>query len=142
PASACIRAQVVTFLWRAAGAPEPSITSNPFEDVLETDYFYKAVLWAYEKGITAGVDDTHFGPAQPCSRAQVVTFLWRAAGAPEASAESAFTDVTDPDAFYYDAVLWAVENGITAGMGDGTFGINAVCNRAQIVTFLYRVYAV
>ena len=93
-----------------------------------------------EKGITAGVDATHFGPTLPCTRAQVVTFLWRAVGAPEVDAESTFTDVTDSTAYYYDAVLWAVENGVTAGMGDGTFGFSAVCNRAQVVTFLYRVY--
>ncbi|MBP3660184.1 MAG: S-layer homology domain-containing protein, partial [Oscillospiraceae bacterium] len=136
PAAACGRAQVVTFLWRAAGSPEPETSVNPFEDVNEDNYFYKAVLWAMENGITAGVDDTHFGPALPCTRAQVVTFLWRAVGAPEATAESTFTDVTDSGAYYYDAVLWAVENGVTAGMGDGTFGVSAVCNRAQVVTFL------
>ena len=140
PAADCGRAQVVTFLWRAAGSPEPTNTNNPFVDVNEGNYFYKAVLWAVEKGITAGVDDTHFGPTLPCTRAQVVTFLWRAVGAPEVDAESTFTDVTDSAAYYYDAVLWAVENGVTAGMGDGTFGVTAVCNRAQVVTFLYRVY--
>ena len=141
PAAACGRAQVVTFLWRAAGSPEPTNTNNPFVDVNEGNYFYKAVLWAVGKGITAGVDATHFGPTLPCTRAQVVTFLWRAVGAPEAAGESAFTDVTDSAAYYYDAVLWAVENGVTAGMGDGTFGVTAVCNRAQVVTFLYQVYA-
>ncbi|MBP3660107.1 MAG: S-layer homology domain-containing protein, partial [Oscillospiraceae bacterium] len=140
PAADCGRAQVVTFLWRAAGSPEPVSNVNPFVDVNEGNYFYKAVLWAVEKGITAGVDATHFGPTLPCTRAQVVTFLWRAVGAPEATAESTFTDVTDSGAYYYDAVLWAVENGVTAGMGDGTFGVTAVCNRAQVVTFLYRVY--
>ncbi|MBP3659759.1 MAG: discoidin domain-containing protein, partial [Oscillospiraceae bacterium] len=141
PAADCGRAQVVTFLWRAAGSPEPTNTNNPFVDVNEGNYFYKAVLWAVEKGITAGVDDTHFGPTLPCTRAQVVTFLWRAVGAPEATGESTFTDVTDSGAYYYNAVLWAVENGVTAGMGDGTFGVSAVCNRAQVVTFLYHVYA-
>ena len=141
PAVDCGRAQVVTFLWRAAGSPEPETSVNPFEDVTEADYFYKAVLWAMENGITAGVDATHFGPTLPCTRGQVVTFLWRAVGAPEVDAESTFTDVTDSGAYYYDAVLWAVENGVTAGMGDGTFGVSAVCNRAQVVTFLYHVYA-
>ena len=140
PASACIRAQVVTFLWRAAGEPEPETSVNPFEDVNEGDYFYKAVLWALEKGITTGVDAEHFGPMMPCNRAQVVTFLWRAAGEPDAAAESVFSDVTDPGTFYYNAVRWAVENGITTGMGDGTFGVATDCNRAQIVTFLYRAY--
>ena len=140
PASACIRAQVVTFLWRAAGEPEPETSVNPFEDVNEGDYFYKAVLWALEKGITTGVDAEHFGPMMPCNRAQVVTFLWRAAGEPDAAAESVFSDVTDPGTFYYNAVRWAVENGITPGMGDGTFGVATDCNRAQIVTFLYRAY--
>ena len=106
----------------------------------EGDYFYKAVLWALEKGITTGVDAEHFGPMMPCNRAQVVTFLWRAAGEPDAAAESVFSDVTDPGAFYYNAVRWAVENGITTGMGDGTFGVATDCNRAQIVTFLYRAY--
>ena len=140
PAANCGRAQVVTFLWRAAGAPEPENAVNPFEDVTESDYFYKAVLWAVENGITAGVDATHFGPTLPCTRAQVVTFLWRAVGAPDATAASTFTDVTDSGAYYYDAVLWAVENGVTAGMGDGTFGVTTICNRAQVVTFLYRAY--
>ena len=141
PDTACSRAQVVTFLWRAAGSPEPVSNVNPFEDVNEDNYFYKAVLWAVENGITSGVDATHFGPGAACNRAQVVTFLWRVAGAPEATAGgSGFSDVTDPESFYYDAVLWAVENGVTAGMGDGTFGVSNVCNRAQVVTFLYRIY--
>ena len=142
PTTACNRAQVVTFLWRAAGSPEPTITENPFVDVPAGSFYYKAVLWAVEEDITTGIDDSHFNPFGDCTRGQVVTFLWRAMGKPDAAGESTFSDVTVPGAFYYKAVLWAVENGITAGMGDGTFGINAVCNRAQIVTFLYRVYAV
>ena len=142
PLTACNRAQVVTFLWRAAGSPEPTITENPFVDVPAGTFYYKAVLWAVEEDITTGIDDSHFNPFGDCTRGQVVTFLWRAMGKPDAAGESTFSDVTVPGAFYYKAVLWAVENGITAGMGDGTFGINAVCNRAQIVTFLYRVYAV
>ena len=141
PNGECMRAVVVTFLWRAAGSPEPTTTVNPFVDVKETDYFYKAVLWAYEKGITTGVDATHFGPTLTCNRAQVVTFLYRAVGQPEHGRfERPFTDL-EYGAFYYDAVLWAVENKVTDGMGDGTFGINATCNRAQVVTFLYRTYA-
>ncbi|MBE6951825.1 MAG: hypothetical protein E7451_10920 [Ruminococcaceae bacterium] len=140
PNGECMRAVVVTFLWRAAGSPEPTTTVNPFVDVAESDYFYKAVLWAYEKGITTGVDATHFGPTLICNRAQVVTFLYRAVGQPEHGRfERPFSDL-EYGAFYYDAVLWAVENGVTEGMGDGTFGINATCNRAQVVTFLYRTY--
>ena len=142
PYAACNRAQVVTFLWRAAGSPDPSIGSNPFEDVHVGDFFYKAVLWAYEKGITDGVDDTHFAPNIACSRAQVVTFLYRAMEKPSYTTDkSGFIDVTDPKAFYYDAVLWAVENEITNGVADNFFGINETCNRAQIVTFLYRAMA-
>ena len=140
PLTACNRAQVVTFLWRAAGSPEPTITENPFVDVPAGSFYYKAVLWAVEAGITTGVSPDHFNPFGDCTRGQVVTFLWRAVGAPKAAGESAFTDVTDSNAYYYDAVLWAVKNGVTTGVGDGTFGVNNVCNRAQVVTFLYRAY--
>ena len=95
-----------------------------------------------EKGITNGVDESHFAPYEACSRSQVVTFLYRAMEKPACSANaSGFADVTDPGAFYYDAVLWAVENGITTGLGNGNFGVNEICNRAQIVTFLYRTLA-
>ena len=139
PNGKCNRATIVTFLWRAAGEPEPETTVNPFVDVKEKDFFYKAVLWAYENGITTGTDATHFNPYGSCNRAQVVTFLWRAEGEPAATTtESGFSDVTATNAYYYNAVLWAVENGITNGMGNGTFGVNAACNRAQVVTFLYR----
>ena len=140
PDVACSRSQVVTFLWRAAGSPEPESTENPFADVAEGDFFYKPVLWAVENGITKGVDGTHFDPNGECSRSQFVTFLWRAMGkpAPE-TAENPFVDVTE-GAFYYDAVLWAVENGVTKGVDADTFGIEGVCNRAQVVTFLYRAY--
>ena len=140
PLGQCQRAQVVTFLWRAAGKPEPVGTNNPFVDVKETDFYYKAVLWAVEKGITNGLDATHFGPFAYCNRAQVVTFLWRSVGRPEAGAANPFTDVVE-GAFYYDAVLWAVEKGVTNGLSATEFGINAICNRAQIVTFLYRTFA-
>ena len=106
-------------------------------DVNEGDYFYKAVLWAIEKGITSGVDDTHFGPALPCSRAQVVTFLYRAAGQPELeSRRNPFTDL-DYTAYYFDCVLWAVNEGITGGISETEFAPDQVCNRAQVVTFLY-----
>ena len=137
PDALCQRAAVVTFLWRAAGSPEPENTVNPFVDVPEGSFFYKAVLWALEKGITNGVDEHHFAPFGNCSRAQVVTFLWRANGCPEADAVNPFVDVTE-GSFYETAVLWAVENGITNGMSANIFGVDSICNRAQIVTFLYR----
>ena len=141
PGGTCLRAHAVTFLWSAAGSPEPETTVNPFEDVNESDFYYKAVLWAVENGITEGVDETHFGPALECNRAQIVTFLWSAAGKPEpTSTENPFTDVSE-SAWYCKAVLWAAQNGITSGLTETTFGPGAVCNRAQIVTFLYKVYA-
>ena len=139
PSVQCSRAQVVTFLWKAAGSPEPTSAENPFEDVKESDYFYKAVLWAKENEITAGVDDTHFGPSVKCSRAQVVTFLWKAMDAPESDAEVTFTDVPTT-AWYYNAVAWAVENEITSGTGNNAFGSTTICSRAQVVTFLYKTY--
>jgi hypothetical protein len=126
----------VTFLWAAAGKPEPASNENPFVDVAETDYFYKAVLWASENGYTSGVDATHFDPNAECLREQVVTFLWAADGKPVAAGEVPFTDV-QLSAWYYNAVAWAVENKITSGMGDGTFGVGVTCTRAQVVTFLY-----
>ena len=140
PGNDCLRAQVVTFLWRAAGEPEPSSTVNPFEDVTEGDFYYKAVLWAVENGITNGSDATHFNPMGVCNRAQVVTFLHRAFGNPAVeNAANPFTDVTG-DTWYAAPVLWAVENGITNGLTATEFGPNSNCNRAQIVTFLYRAY--
>ena len=132
------RAQVVTFLYAAAGKPEPTSTENPFVDVAETDWFYKAVLWAVENKITAGVDATHFDPNDTCVREQVVTFLYAAAGKPETSAVVNFTDVQS-GAWYYAPVAWALEHGVTSGMGDGTFGVGSTCTRAQVVTFLYAV---
>ena len=138
PYAACQRAQVVTFLWRAAGCPEPISTENPFVDVKEDDYYYKAVLWALENGITNGIDSTHFGPFEVCNRAQVVTFLHRSLGEPGAyGVIHTFTDV-DPTEFYYSAMLWAVEERVTRGLTNDTFGPNVHCNRAQIVTFLHR----
>ena len=139
PNAACNRAQVVTFLWRAAGSPEPAVTENPFADVQKGSFYEKAVLWAVEKGITTGTDGTHFSPDMVCNRATVVTFLHRAMEKPASETEVNFTDV-QPGQFYTEAVAWAVEMGITNGMGDGTFGVNTACNRAQIVTFLYRAY--
>ena len=138
PDANCTRAQVVTFLWRAAGKPEPTSTDNPFNDVKPEDYFYKPVLWAVENGITAGLNATTFGPSEPCTRGQVVTFLWRAAGKPAAvNALNDFTDVTADD-YFYTPVLWAVENNITAGMGNGKFAPSDPCTRGQVVTFLFR----
>ena len=140
PTGTCKRAQVVTFLWRAAGSPEPTSTNNPFTDVKESDYFYKAVLWAVEKGITTGTSATTFNPTGTCKRAQVVTFLWRSAGSPDATATGNLFPDVERTAYYGKAVLWAVENGITNGMSDGTFGVSENCSRAQVVTFLYRTY--
>lgn len=138
PDAACTRAQIVTFLWRAHGSPEPAMTENPFTDVKESAYYYKAVLWAVENKITTGKTDTSFEPGTTCTRSQAVTFIWRANGKPApVTTENTFPDVHS-SAYYYDAVLWAVENGITNGFKDGTFGPTKTCNRGQIVTFLYR----
>ncbi len=140
PDTYCLRGQIVTFLWRAAGCPEPETKENPFTDVSDREYFYKAVLWAVENGITNGTGDGLFSPYYSCNRAQAVTFLWRAMGGPKASSSlNPFTDVA-PDAYYYDAVLWAVENGITNGVSATSFAPTKTCTRAQIVTFLYRAY--
>ena len=137
PNATCTRAQVVTFLWRAAGQPEPTMTGNPFKDVSSGAYYYKAVLWAVEKGVTEGTSKTTFSPNNGCTRAQVVTFLWRAEGKPQpTSSSNPFTDVTG--GYYYDAVLWAVENNITSGTSTTKFSPNATCTRGQVVTFLYR----
>ena len=138
PSEDCTRAQVVTFLWRAAGSPEPKTATNPFQDVREKDYFYKAVLWAVENGITSGTSKTRFSPNESCTRAQVVTFLWRyeKQKAPK-SAANPFKDVK-ADAYYYKAVLWAVEQGITQGTSKTKFSPDDTCTRGQIVTFLYR----
>ena len=133
----CTRAQAVTFLWRAAGSPEPETRVMPFTDVPVGSYYYNAVLWAIENGITEGTRDTMFSPDATCSRAQIVTFLWRAGGSPAASGNSAFTDVAS-DAYYAAAVIWAEKNDITGGIGGGLFGSNNDCTRGQIVTFLYR----
>ena len=139
PNDHCMRAHVVTFLWRAAGSPEPVQQVNPFSDVKKSDFYYKAVLWAVENNITNGMSPTTFGPFVYCNRAQVVTFLYRTQENPETSASNPFTDV-QKGSFYEKPVLWAVENGITNGLTTTTFGPNATCNRAQIVTFLYRAY--
>lgn len=137
PTAACTRAQVVTFLWRAAGSPAPESSVNPFADVAEGSYYYDAVLWAVEQGITKGTSDTTFSPNTNCTRAQIVTFLWRSQKSPADGTANPFTDVA-ADAYYADAVLWATENGITGGTTATTFSPNANCTRAQIVTFLFR----
>ena len=137
PDGSCTRAQAVTFLWRAAGSPEPKSAAMPFTDVPAGSYFEKAVLWAVENGITKGTSDTTFSPDASCTRAQIVTFLWRAGGSPAVSGNSAFTDVAS-DAYYAAAVTWAEKNGVTGGIGGGLFGSDNTCTRAQIVTFIYR----
>ncbi len=143
PNASATRAQVVTMLWRAAGCPEPAAESNPFSDVSDTGScapYYKAILWANENGIALGYGDGCFRPYQTCTRAQVVTFLWRFAEEPECTAENSFSDVSDTGscAPYYKAILWANENGIALGYGDGCFKPDQTCTRAQIVTFIAR----
>ena len=138
PDAICTRAQMVTFLWRAWGCPEPEGRDHPFRDIPESAYYESAVLWALEQGITRGVSDDRFDPDGACTRAQAVTFLWRLAGMPTPAAQNAaFTDL-ELDEYYVNPILWAAEQGITQGMGSGTFGINVPCTRAQMVTFLHR----
>ena len=140
PEADCLRSQVVTFLWRAEGCPEADGRENPFRDVGPEDYCYEAVLWALEEGITNGVSADRFGPDEPCTREQVVTFLYRTMGEPRVRNVSCpFTDV-QKDAWYEKPILWAVKNGITNGTSADTFGVGEICTRAQIVTFLYRTY--
>lgn len=138
PADGCTRAQIVTFLWRTAGSPEPKAL-NSFDDVLADTYYAKAVAWAVENGITVGTTATTFSPDAICTRAHGVAFLYRAAKAAAPSGELVFTDVS-ANAYYADAVKWATEKGITKGISDTLFGPNNTCTRAQIVTFLYRLY--
>ena len=141
PYKSCTRAEIVTFLWRAAGSPEPTITRNPFRDVNAVTHssYYKAILWASQKGITSGTSATAFSPDQVCTRAQIVTFLYRYAGQPSGYYSNPFKDVgATSEASYYKAVLWAVGKGITTGTSATTFSPYASCNRAEAVTFLYR----
>ena len=141
PYKSCTRAEIVTFLWRAAGSPEPTITRNPFRDVNAVTHssYYKAILWASQKGITSGTSATAFSPDQVCTRAQIVTFLYRYAGQPSGYYSNPFKDVgTTSEASYYNAILWAVGKGITTGTSATTFSPYASCNRAEAVTFLYR----
>ena len=137
PDGICTRAQAVTFLWRTAGSPKPETRTMPFTDVPAGSYYYDAVLWAVENGITEGTSDTTFSPNSTCTRAQIVAFLWRSEKSPAAGSRNPFADVKST-AYYADAVLWAVENDITKGTTNTTFSPNADCTRAQIVTFLWR----
>ena len=137
PDGICTRAQAVTFLWRTAGSPEPETRTMPFTDVPAGSYYYDAVLWAVENGITKGTSDTTFSPDATCSRAQIVTFLWRSEKSPAAGTANPFADVKST-AYYADAVLWAVKEDITKGTTNTTFSPDADCTRAQIVTFLWR----
>ena len=140
PDGICTRAQAVTFLWRAAGSPAPKSSAMPFTDVPAGSYYYNAVLWAVENGISKGTSDTAFSPDKTCTRAQIVTFLWRSQNAPAAGSSNPFADVAASD-YYAGAVLWAVKNDITKGTGATTFSPDADCTRAQIVTFLWRTLA-
>ena len=139
PDGICTRAQAVTFLWRTAGSPKPETRAMPFTDVPVGSYYYDAVLWAVENGITKGTSDTTFSPNMTCSRAQIVAFLWRSEKSPAAGTANPFADVKST-AYYADAVLWAVKEDITKGTTSTTFSPNADCTRAQIVTFLYRAF--
>ena len=137
PDGICTRAQAVTFLWRAAGSPKPETRTMPFTDIPAGSYYYDAVLWAVENGITKGTSNTTFSPNMTCSRAQIVTFLWRSEKSPAAGTANPFADVKST-AYYADAVLWAVKEDITKGTTNTTFSPDADCTRAQIVTFLWR----
>ena len=137
PNASCTRAQMVTFLWRAAGSPAPKSMTNPFRDVRSTDYYYDAVLWAVENGITSGTGADTFAPNATVTRGQTVTFLYRAAGSPAVGGNAGFSDVNAND-YYNSAVAWAAENNITGGTGNGKFSPKADCTRGQIVTLFYR----
>ena len=136
----CDRSQAVFFIWAAEGRPEPALTQNPFVDVKPGAYYYKAVLWAKEKGVTGGVDSTHFGPTGNVTRGQIMTFLYAAQGKPPVSSSGGFTDVKSSD-YYSGPVSWAAENGISSGKGSSTtFKPKDNCKREEIVTFLFQAY--
>ncbi|MBQ6159337.1 MAG: S-layer homology domain-containing protein [Oscillospiraceae bacterium] len=138
PNETCTRGQVVTFLWNAMGQPEPTITETPFQDVKPGKFYYQAMLWAVGTGVSSGLDETHFGPNEGCTRGQVVTFLWNAAGNPEPTiTEHSFEDVK-PGKYYYQAMLWALETGVTSGKDETHFAPNETCTRGQVVSFLFR----
>lgn len=139
PQGQCTRGQMLAFLWRMAGSPEPKSTNNKFTDIKPADYYYKAVLWGTENGIVGGYADNTFRPDGVCTRGQAVTFLWRYYDCPEPSSNSFdFSDNRSKNTYYYKAVLWASEQNITGGYSDGTFRPTGTCSRAQMVTFLYR----
>lgn len=137
PKLPCTRCQIITFLWRAAGEPKAANRNNPFSDVDEDDYFYEALLWAIENGITQGTSSTTFDPDQSCTRAQMAVFLYRSANSPTVAGTGNFSDV-DYESYFASAVIWAAEQGITVGTSDTTFSPDMECTREQIVTFLYR----
>ncbi len=137
PDNACTRAQTVTLIWRASGSPAPKKQDNPFTDVQNGAYYYDAVLWAVEKGITSGTTETTFNPDATVTRGQVATFIYRNAGSPAVSKTNTFTDVPD-DAYYSKPVAWVAAKGVTSGTNANTFSPDKVCTRGQIVTFLYR----
>lgn len=137
---ACSRGQLMTFIWRMMGSSEPETKVVPFIDVPKDTYYHDAILWATENGLASGTDGISFSPEMTLTRAQAVVFLWRAAGCPEVKGTTAFTDVPEGE-YYHDAVLWAAENGITFGTGEGMFSPDALCTRGQIVTFLHRGFA-
>ena len=139
PATTCSHMHILTFLWRAAGSPEPKGTVS-FADVSADSYYAKAVAWAIENGITGGTGDGLFSPDAACTRAQSAAFLYRAAGSPAVNGSAGFSDVA-ADAYYAQAVAWAKEHGITDGIGGGLFGSANDCTRAQIAAFLWRLYA-
>lgn len=139
PENSCTRGQVVSFIYRGEGSPNVVAANNPFADVAEGAYYYNPVLWAVENGITSGTSAATFSPEKVCTRGQVVTFLWNAAGKPEVSGENTFSDVWN-GAYYAKAVKWAVQEGITSGTSETTFSPEDVCTRGQVVTFMYRYY--
>ena len=141
PDGTCTRAQVVTFLWRAYGCPEPETKTVPFVDVEKGTYYTDAVLWANENGITNGTDATHFSPEAPCTRAHVVTFLWRAEYEGQGAGFGTFEDVDSPSEYYFHPVYWANVHGITNGTDATHFSPHAPCTRGQIVTFIYRAFS-
>ena len=137
PDQGCTRAQIVTFLWRAAGKPDVPV-SGAFSDMPGTPDFQKAISWAVSNGVTTGTGGGKFSPGKGCTRAQIVTFLWRAAGKPDVPVTSAFSDMpSNPD--FQKAISWAVANGVTTGTGGGKFSPDKTCTRAQAVTFIHRV---
>lgn len=142
PLASCSRGEVVTFLWRAMGEPASKLETSPFVDAVDEDaYYYRAMLWAYENGITAGTSDQTFAPDAPVSRGEFVTFLWRCVDKPSVLTGTQFEDNVDADAFYHDAVLWASMAGVTSGTSETTFSPDGPCQRGQVVTFLYRYLA-